>query len=111
MGAWIEVKFDVFYTITKLRLRHRDAGKSSNENFKHVELSFSDATNQVTLLKDGATPEWHTAQLNPAVETKHVRLTGLTVYGTMNNGFSEIRFYGCVVNCKWYNYFLIYIFK
>ena len=100
VGAWIEIKFAAFNALTKLEFRHRFGGISSGENFKDINLSFSDGTQMLHALQNGDKPEWYIVELNPIVEAKYVRLTGITVFGTHNNGFSEIKIFGCPVNCK-----------
>ena len=105
VGAWIEIQFGKIYSLSKIETRHRDGGSSSAENFKDITLMFSDGTNQTATLQDGTDPEWNVVMVNPSVKTNSIKILAISAYGQANNGFSEIRFYGCPGKIKCSHYY------
>ena len=88
-GAWIQLNLDIPYRLTKIMILQR-----LNEFFKDVsiELSVGDPVN-FTL---GSVKVWETIELyDNSILTDYVKITGTNVYNKVNNGFAELKLFGC----------------
>ena len=80
IGAWIEISFKQEYQIIGIELKNRD---NPGERNKEIELKYSNGETVNIALKN--TDRVISLPINPVV-TKSIRLTILSVYGTINNG-------------------------
>ena len=87
VGSWIEFNFDENYRITKMEFTNRpgDVDKTSQ-----ILLTFSDGETQTVDLERDVT----IAELVETNSVNSVRIEVTGVYGSMNNGAMEIKFYG-----------------
>ena len=98
-GAWIKLNFGEFYRVTAMRIKHRATGqRPSSELFKDILFEFSNGqTFEFTLnnipYTDGLV--WNDIVFPNDPNSDYVKITATSVYGTINNGFSDIRVYGC----------------
>ena len=89
-GAWIQLFLDVPHRLTKIMILQRQ-----NEYFKDVSLEFFvGAPVSFTLSNDKV---WETIELDDdSIFTFYVKITGINVYNKINNGFAELKVFGCV---------------
>ena len=66
--------------------------------FKDISLEFSDGTKVDYQLNDfyGGIDEWNVVTINDPPQSDFVKIKAKSVYGTNNNGFNEIRIFGCL---------------
>ena len=93
-GAWIQLDFKQFYEIESLEIRHRSQGTAMR--FKEIILEFSNGKSQ-----------YHTLNDDPMISNKVVflklivsdflRITATSTYGTFDNGYSDIKVFGCLI--------------
>ena len=82
-----------------MRIKHRATGqRPSSELFKDILFEFSNGqTFEFTLnnipYTDGLV--WNDIVFPNDPNSDFVQITATSVYGTINNGFSDIRVYGC----------------
>ena len=97
VGAWLKVDFGgKAIEVSRIELRHRFGGQYSRENFKDIQLQLSNGYEMTATLSDHA--DWNTAELldGPHVASATwLKITATGVHGAANNGFSEMRIYGC----------------
>ena len=91
VGAWIKINFDKMHVVGKLKLKHRYDDK--NEMFKAITLEFSSGTMINSILHMSI--EWNEVILDDFTNTDFIKITATSVYGTTNNGFSEIQVFKC----------------
>ena len=98
-GSWIQLNFERFYKIKAIKIKHRATGyKPEKELFKDLSFDFSDgqkiygALNNITY-KIGLV--WNEIIFPSHPESDYIKITATSVYSTINNGFSDIRVYGC----------------
>lgn len=70
-------------------------GVGGEEANKQVQLDFSDGTTATVELLPVENEDYDHYYSFPTVTTTSVRITVLTVYGTVNNGAEEIGFFSC----------------
>ena len=89
-GAWIQLFLDVPYRLTKIMILQR----LGNERFKDVSIEFFvGAAVSFTLRNDKA---WEAIELDDnSIFTDYVKITGINVYNKVNNGFAELKLFGC----------------
>ena len=100
--AWIQLNFGHFYKLTTIKLKHRACGANpEREIFKNISLRFSDGTevhHTLNNIPHTSGLEWTELRFsnitNPV--SNYVNITASGVYARGNNGFSDIRVYGCV---------------
>ena len=115
VGAWIKLYFGEMYRVAAIRIKHRGGGLyPSRELFKGISLEFSDGqTSTFTLNNIPYTAPgglvWNNIPFPKHPSSDYVKITATSVYGTINNGFSDIRVYGCRDGIITYIY--IYISK
>ena len=88
VGSWIRSDFGATYTISRFEYRHRSTPIEYNRG---ITLSFSDGTSQTFTLENRE--DIQSFAIVP-VQSSFVNLTVVSVYGTINNGARQIRFYG-----------------
>ena len=99
-GSWIQLNFERFYKIKMIKIKHRATGsKPEGELFKDVSFDFSDgqkiyATLNNITYKIGLV--WNEIVFPSHPESDYIKITATSVYSTINNGFSDIRVYGCL---------------
>ena len=94
IGAWIQVNFGHVYQVEKIKIKHR-TNNNQNEMFKDISLEFSDGT-KVDYTLNNVHQDWNAVAIDKRPISKFVKITAKSVYGTINNGFSEIRVFGCL---------------
>ena len=99
-GAWIKLDFGDTYTVRTIKIKHRSTGNSpAAELFKGISLEFSDGKkveytlNNISYLGGLV---WNEVVLTRAPISDYVKITATSVYGAINNGFSDIQVFGCV---------------
>ena len=101
VGAWIKLNFGEFYRVTSIEIKHRGGGLyPSRELFKEISLQFSNGeTSTFTLNNIPYTAPgglvWNNIHFPKHPISDYVTIRATSVYGTINNGFSDIRVYGC----------------
>ena len=96
VGSWIELSFASPQNINAMKYANRDAfAASGQEANKQVRLDFSDGSSATVDLLPVENENFDHYYSFPSVVTSSVRITVLTVYGTVNNGAEEIAFFGC----------------
>ena len=93
-GAWIQVNFGNIYKVKKIKIKHR-TNNAQAEMFKDVSLEFSDGT-KFDYKLNNVHHDWNEVILDNPPISDLVKVEAKTVYGTVNNGFSEIRIFGCL---------------
>ena len=97
VGAWIKIDFDQFYRLTKINVMQRP----NDEYFKDISLEFSDGTFvDYTLNYTYPSKEWAEIDLSSygnLSNTNYVNISAHSVYTKLNNGFSEIKVFGCPI--------------
>ena len=89
VGAWIQLNLDIPYRLTKIMILQRQ-----NEFFKDVLLEFSVGAPATFTLSNGY--RWETIELDDnSIFTDYVKITGINVYNKVNNGFAELKVFGC----------------
>ena len=107
-GAWIKLNFGGFYRVTSIRIKHRATGsRPSLELFKGISFEFSNGEKFEFTLNNipytsanGLVCNNIKFPNNPSSD--YVKITATSVYGTINNGFSDIRVFGCRDGIKIY---------
>ena len=93
VGAWIEAKFDRKKSINQLKLLQRHFAGEAN---KKIEIQFGkNGPKQIATLPAKGDKHWNIIKLTNGVVTDSIRVTIKEVYGKVNNGFKEIRIFGC----------------
>ena len=88
-GAWIQVFLYVPYRLTKIMILQRQ-----NEYFKDVSLEFSVGAPVSFTLSNHKV--WETIELDDdSILTFYVKITAINVYNKINNGFAELKLFGC----------------
>ena len=99
VGAWYKLDFVRYYKVDTIKIKHRASGGSPlGEMFKGISLEFSDGQKvDFTLNKVPFTNGlvWNDVYLPSTPISTYVKITAKSVYGTINNGFSEIQVLGC----------------
>ena len=93
-GAWIQVNFGYVYKVERIQIKQRTNNVQA-EMFKDVSLEFSDGT-KVDSKLNNVHHDWNEVTLVNPPSSEFVKVTAKSVYGTINNGFSEIRIFGCL---------------
>ena len=99
-GSWIQLNFGDFYKVETIKIKHRSTGSSpTKEMFKDLSLEFSDGLkvdyklNSVPFNEGGLV--WNEIVFPNNPISDYVKITAKSVYSAINNGFSDIRVYGC----------------
>ena len=96
VGAWINISLETTYLVTRIQLRHRSMLAAESERFKGIKIEFSDGStidhNLQNNLKLDEVP------MTSTHVTDFVKITSTSHYGKdySNNGFSDIRIFGCI---------------
>ena len=99
VGAWIRISLDKTYLVTRIQLRHRARGRN-HEKFKGIKVEFSDGAKVEHDLKDNM--DMNEVPLTNVHSTEFVKITSMSHvphpngWKNSNNGFSDIRIFGCV---------------
>ena len=95
IGAWIKLDFGGLYQVENIKIKHRTNNVQA-EMFKDISLEFSDGTIANYTLNN-VHQDWNEVDLinSPAI-SDFVRITATSVYGAGNNGFSDVRVFGCL---------------
>ena len=89
-GAWIRINLGNLYRIRKVMIRQR----GGNERFKDVLLEFSVGGPVNFTLSNRQV--WETIELDGNnIFSDHIKITGINVYNKINNGFAELKVFGC----------------
>ena len=98
-GSWIQLNLGAFYKVETIRIKHRSSGGSPlSEMFKGISLEFSDGKKVDFTLNNIPFTNglvWNDIVFPQDPMSDYVKITATSVYGTINNGFSDIRVYGC----------------
>ena len=92
IGAWIQVNFGNVYQVEKIKIKHR-TNNNQNEMFKDISLEFSDGTKDDYTLNN-VHQDWNAVAIDKRPMSSFVKIMAKSVYGTINNGFSEIQIFG-----------------
>ena len=88
-GAWIKINLDSLYHLTKVMIMQR-----SGEYFKDISLEFLDGNPADFSLSNGKV--WEEIELdNNNITTNYVKISAINVYNKVNNGFAELKVFGC----------------
>ena len=96
VGSWIKLDFEKIHWVEKLKIKHRSDSTGTNEMFKEIELEFSSGVIIGSTLHM-VSGNWSQIDLDDPLNTDFVKITAISVYGTANNGFSEIQIFGCPI--------------
>ena len=98
-GAWIRISFGSMVNVEMVQIKHRATGSQPlDEMFKDVELEFSDGTKvdfELNSIPFTQGLEWNNVILATPAMSTFVTITATSVYGAINNGFSDIRVFEC----------------
>ena len=97
-GSWIQLNFGEVYKIETIKIKHRSTDRGTGEMFKDIFLEFSDGQKvdfRLNNIPFSSGLVWNEITLPSNPVSDYVRITATSVYSTINNGFSEIRVYGC----------------
>ena len=94
IGAWIEITFGKYVTLSAVDVRHCYVGYWSSYNFKEIELKYKNGKTTATMA-NGVDPPYTRISFNPPVDTDRINITALSAYGTANTfkGFGDISFF------------------
>ena len=100
VGAWIKISLNTTYVVTRIELRHRSKPSAEHERFKGIKIEFSNGAAIEHILQNDL--ELNDVPLASTHVTDFVKITSTSHYGkeNSNNGFSEIRIFGCVQGTK-----------
>ena len=88
-GAWIKVNLDSLHHLTKVMVMQR-----SGEYFKDISLDFLDGgSKDFTLSNSKVWEEIELADNN--ITTNYVKISAINVHNKVNNGFAELKVFGC----------------
>ena len=94
VGAWIKLNFKQYYEIESLEIRHRSQGTAMR--FKEIMIEFSNGESQYYTLNDD--PLISNKVVFPKlIVSDFLRITTLSAYGTFDNGYSDIKVFGCLI--------------
>ena len=89
-GAWIKLNLDIPYRLTKILILQRQG----NERFKDVSFEFLVGAPINFTLSNGRV--WETIEVDDnGISTYYVKITAINVYNKINNGFAELKVFGC----------------
>ena len=95
VGAWIKINFEGLYRLTKISVMQRPY----DEYFKEISIEFTDGTPvDFTLPYTYPSHDWADIDLTDypdMITTGYVNISVKSVYREANNGFSEVKVYGC----------------
>ena len=92
-GAWIRLNLAFSYRLTKVMILQR----LGNERFKDVSLEFFGGEPVNYTLSNSNV--WETIGVDKnSIFSDYVKITGINVYNTINNGFAELKVFGCASN-------------
>ena len=91
-GAWIQVNFDGLSRITKVLVLPR-GNPAADGMFKDITLEFQDLSIAEFTLSNAY--EWNEIELSGSHISTYVNITATSVYSQINNGFSELKVFGC----------------
>ena len=98
-GSWIQLNFGEVYKIETIKIKHRSTGGlPESEMFKDLSLEFSDGQKVDFTLNNVPFTSglvWNEIIFPNNPVSDYVKITATSVYSTINNGFSDIRVYGC----------------
>ena len=94
VGAWIQLNFKEYYEIESLEIRHRSQGTAMR--FKDIILEFSNGKSHYFTLNDDPMISNEVVFLKLMV-SDFLRITATSVYGTFDNGYSDIKVFGCPI--------------
>ena len=97
-GAWIQLNFPGNYEVRKMSFTHRATGSNrAGELFKDltVELSGGNTVGPFTLGQSAGGS--YTFNFPEGLKSNYARVNINSHYTRINNGFSDIRVYGCSV--------------
>ena len=98
-GSWIQLNFGEVYKIETIKIKHRSTGGlPESEMFKDLSLEFSDGQKVDFRLNNVPFTSglvWNEIIFPNNPVSDYVKITATSVYSTINNGFSDIRVYGC----------------
>ena len=95
VGAWIMINFESLYRLTKISVKQRP----SDEYFKDISIDFKDGTPvDFTLPHTHPSNDWEDIELTDhadIITTDYLNISANSVYRESNNGFSEVKVFGC----------------
>jgi len=91
-GAWIQATFSRQVIVKQLKVLQRHSPTEAN---KVVEMEMDNGVKQTATLIAKGDRHWNIIKLSRGVPTRNLKLTVLSVYRSVNNGFKEIEIYGC----------------
>ena len=90
-GAWIKINLDGFHRLTKMMVLQR---RGTKEKFKDISLELSINTVLNSTLRNEMV--WETIAFEDVnTVTNYVNISALSVYNQFNNGFAELKVFGC----------------
>ena len=92
MGAWVLATFSRKVEITKIKVLQRHNPGEANRS---VRLETSEGWSKGASLPAKGDRHWNIISFSKPVVAAWVKITITEVYGTVNNGFKEIQFFGC----------------
>ena len=94
VGAWIKAYFNEPYQVKKVSLIQR---ANKDERNREVELEFSEGETKVWVLESGSQSNYIQSAftLGTAIQTSSLKVTILDVFGTINNGWEEVKIFVC----------------
>ena len=103
VGAWIQLNFENTNWIEQVEIKHRK-NNYDKEMFKLVTLEFNSMAKVDYTLNSDTSHQWNVVTLFHIPNTNYLKIIAKTVYGTINNGFSEIRVTGCSVGTNYIHF-------
>ena len=94
VGAWIQLNFKQGYEIVRLEIRHRSPGTAMR--FKEILMEFSNGKSHYYTLNDDPMISNKVVFLKLMV-SDYLRITATSAYGTFDNGYSDIKVFGCLI--------------
>ena len=93
-GAWIQLNFQETYEIESLEIRHRSQVPAMR--FKEIKLEFSNEQSYDYTLNDDPMIS-NKVVFVKLVISEYLRITAISTYGVLDNGYSDIKVFGCIV--------------
>ena len=94
VGAWIQLDFQETYEIESLEIRHRSQVPAMR--FEEIKLEFSNEQSYDYTLNDDPMISNKVVFLKLMISA-FLRITTTSTYGTLDNGYSDIKIWGCLV--------------
>ena len=93
-GAWIQLNFQETYEIERLEIWHRSDPTAMR--FKDIILEFSNGESYDYTLNDNSMISNQVVFVKLVI-SEYLRITAISTYGTHDNGYSDIKIFGCIL--------------